>query len=230
LATADRISIWDDEGGATYLEFTVGMMTFFVILFGIIEFSFIFYQWNAATKAVQFGARLAAVSEPVASTLKTMTGVGGSVKPGDPMPTFDFECTATTSDGSAGTCTNSSAYSASAMQSIVFGRLNDGSGTSRTTCFSAPVSNPLLNGMCNYFSSISSAQLVKVRYQYTGLGYAGRPGGPNHTGGPVPTITVSVTGISYSFIFLNGLMGFGTATVPALYTTVTGEDLNATGS
>ena len=117
MATAERISFWDDEGGATYLEFTVGMMTFFVILFGIIEFSYIFYQWNAATKAVQFGARLAAVSEPVATDLKTMTGLNGINKPGDDMPPFDFECTGTTGDGSAGTCTNSGTYSASAMQS-----------------------------------------------------------------------------------------------------------------
>jgi Flp pilus assembly protein TadG len=229
LATAERTSFWDDEGGATVLEFTVGMMTFFVILFGIIEFSYIFYQWNAATKAVQFGARLAAVSEPVASDLTTMTGLNGSNKPGDDMPPFDFECTATAADGSAGTCTNSGAYSASAMQSIVFGR--DSSGNPNVgTCSTATVSNPLQNGMCNYFSGITSAQMVKVRYQFTDLGYVGRPGGPGHTGGPVPTITVSVTGISYSFIFLNGLMGFGNAPVPALATTVTGEDLNAAGS
>jgi len=222
LATAEHISFWDDEGGASLLEFTVGMMTFFVILFGVIEFSYIFYQWNAATKAVQFGARLAAVSNPVSSDLAAMTGVGGSVKPGDAMPYFDRVCTATTASGSAGTCTDGT-YSAPAMQAIVFGRLNDSTGTARTTCSTAAVSNPLQNGMCNYFSSIT-AQNVVIRYQNTNLGYAGRPGGP------VPTITVSVTGISYSFTFLNGLMGFTTATVPGLATTVTGEDLNAAGS
>ena len=71
----ERKSFWDDESGASFLELTVGMMTFFVILFGIIEFTYVFHQWNAATKAVQFGARLAAVSDPVSSGLKTMTGV-----------------------------------------------------------------------------------------------------------------------------------------------------------
>ena len=223
MATAERISFWDDEGGASVLEFTVGMMTFFVILFGIIEFSYIFYQWNAATKAVQFGARLAAVSEPVASDLKTMTGVGGGVLPGGQMPTFDITC-----DGSTASCTGGNgSYSADAMRVIVYGRQSD--GTANTQCGTAAVTNPLQNGMCNYFSSINPQNVV-IRYQYTGLGYAGRPGGPGHTGGPVPTITVSVTGISYSFVFLNGLMGFGNAWVPALATTVTGEDLNAAGS
>jgi hypothetical protein len=223
LATAERISFWDDEGGATYLEFTIGMMTFFVILFGVIEFSYIFYQWNAATKAVQFGARLAAVSEPVASDLKTMTGVGGSVKPGDDMPPFDITC-----DGAAASCTGGDgSYSDDAMRVIVYGRQSD--GRTNTQCGTALASNSLQNGMCNYFSGIAPQNVV-IRYQYTGLGYAGRPGGPGHTGGPVPTITVSVTGISYSFTFLNSLMGFTTATVPGLATTVTGEDLNAAGS
>jgi hypothetical protein len=113
------------------------------------------------------------------------------------------------------------------MRVIVYGR--DSAGTANTECGTVAVSNPLQNGMCNYFSSIAPQNVI-IRYQYTGLGYAGRPGGPGHTGGPVPTITVSVTGISYSFTFLNGLMGFSTATVPGLATTVTGEDLNAAGS
>jgi Flp pilus assembly protein TadG len=215
LASAERISFWDDEGGATYLEFTVGMMTFFVILFGIIEFSYIFYQWNAATKAVQFGARLAAVSNPVDSSLSTLTGLEGGALPGAAMTTFDRTCS-----GSTASCTGGT-YNDANMRAIVYGR--DSAGTANTQCGTAGVPNPLQNGMCNYFSSIAP-QNVEIRYQYTGLGYAGRPGGP------VPTITVSVTGISYSFIFLNGLMGFGNAPVPALATTVTGEDLNAVGS
>jgi hypothetical protein len=83
--------------------------------------------------------------------------------------------------------------------------------------------------MCNYFPNIR-AQNVVLRYQHTGLGYAGRPPGPGHTGAPVPTITVSLTGLSYNFVFLSSLMGFVGAPVPALATTVTGEDLNAAGS
>jgi hypothetical protein len=202
------------------LEFTVGMMTFFVILFGIIEFSYIFYQWNAATKAVQFGARLAAVSDPVASDLTVDDfGLGGGVDPGDPMPYFVRTCTATSANGSSGTCSGGGTYDPAAMRAIVFGR--DADGSSRTVC-AALSGNPLRNGMCNYFPDINSAQRVQIKYEYTGLGYAGRPGGP------VPTITVSLTGISYSFVFLNSLMGFGSAQVPALSTTVTGEDLRQT--
>ena len=42
------------------------------------------------------------------------------------------------------------------------------------------------------------------------------------------TITVSLTGISYNFVFLNSLMGFSSDPVPALSTTETGEDLRQT--
>lgn len=226
MASVERMSFWDDESGATYLEFTVGMMTFFVILFGVIEFTYIFYQWNSATKATQFGARLAAVSEPVATDLTTMTGLTGSAVPGDDMPPFDITCS-----GATATCTGGDgSYSADALRVIVYGR--DADTTIRTACRTAAdtaPSSPLQSGMCEYFSSVTP-QNVEIRYQYTGLGYAGRPGGPGHTGGPVPTITVSLTGLSYNFIFLNSLMGFTSAQVPGMATTVTGEDLNATGS
>lgn len=218
MACARPISFRHDESGASYLEFTIGMTTFFLILFGVIEFTYVFYQWNAATKAVQFGARLAAVSDPVSTGFTAMTGVGGSVKPGDPMPAFDITC-----NGSTGACTGtgSGAYIATAMQVIVYGR--DAAGTANTQCATTGVSNPLRNGMCTYFNKIT-AQNVIVRYRNTDLGYAGRPGGP------VPTITVSLTGLKYDFLFLKGLMGFGSAWVPPLDTTVTGEDLNASGS
>jgi hypothetical protein len=59
LATDERRSFWDDLSGLSFGEFVVGVTTF---LRGIIEFTHIFYQWNAASKAVPFGARLAVVS------------------------------------------------------------------------------------------------------------------------------------------------------------------------
>ena len=68
-----------DERGSVYLEFTVTVTVFLLVLFGIVEFSYLFYQWNTATKATQFGARLAAVSNPVAGRLTTLTGLSNSV-------------------------------------------------------------------------------------------------------------------------------------------------------
>ena len=218
-------SYWNDESGAVMVEVTVTIFTFLVILFGIVEFSYAFYQWNAATKAMQFGARLAAVSNPVSSDLSSWSGLGlsgscSSLVPGDPIPDacgYDRVCTSSSTTGATGTCTNSGTYSANAMRVVVYGRAAD--GTSNTACdFTAGLQQNRL-GMCNIFTRLNgSADRVQIRYQYTRLGYAGRPGGP------VPTVTVSLTGMPFQFVLLNFM--FGTITMPGFATTVTGEDLN----
>ena len=217
--SADRKSFWRDESGSSMIEFTVAMTGFFLILFGIIEFSYVFYQWNAATKAVQYGARLAAVSNPVANDLMAMTGMEGGALPGDVVNVtpYDRVCTSNSATAATGSCSGNNSYDAAAMRRIVFGL------TSRTACGTPSSGRDI--GMCNIFSGITP-QRVLVRYQFTGMGYAGRPGGP------VPTITVSTIGLTYSYIFLSGLMGLTTVTMPPLATTVTGEDLkvSATGS
>jgi len=201
-STVFASTFWRDERGSVFLELTVTAGVFFVVLFGIVEFSYMYYQWNAATKAVQLGARLAAISNPISSDLTTLTGLSGSVFPGDAMPAFDRVCS-----GATATCT-SGTYSAAAMNALVYGR---GGGTSCSDTGSNM-------GMCDVFNRIRPQNVI-VRYQYTGLGYAGRPGGP------VPTISVSLTNIPFNFLFLNGLLGLAPITIPGLRTTITGEDL-----
>ena len=217
-----RPNLWKDENGAAMLEFTAAAFTFFIILFGTIDFAQVFFKWNLATKATQLGARLAAVSDPVAGVLPGLTGVGGAVLPGDPMPAFDYSCTTTSATGTTGTCTNTGNYNAAAMQTIFYGR-----GNVTQTC----INTGLNIGMCNILDGMNdqngnalTPKNVTVRYQYTGLGYAGRPGGP------VPTITVSLTGVAHNFTLVGGLAGIASVTLPGFATTVTGEDLALAGS
>jgi hypothetical protein len=209
-----------DESGATFVEFTAVVFTFLIIVLGFVDFSYAYYQWNSATKAVQYGARLAAVSDPVVEDLRELDGLSEDVIPGDPMPDFGFECTASATNGSAGTCTNEATYSADAMQILVFGRMSDGSA--RTTCDAAQTDVKLF-GMCNIFSRIDASKVI-VNYEYTGLGYAGRPGGP------VPTITVRLRNLTFQYVFLGDLLGLSNITLPSFATTVTGEDLNVAGT
>lgn len=84
--------------------------------------------------------------------------------------------------------------------------------------------------MCDIYDRIGPENVI-IRYQYTGLGYAGRPAStPSRLGGAVPTITVSITGLTFNFVFLNGLLALGPVPIPGLNTTITGEDLNVNGS
>lgn len=192
-------SLRQDENGTAILEFTATFLVFITLLFGVIEFSYAFYQWNAATKALQRGARYAAVSDPVMKELPDINGMNDkTVNPGDPLKgSYDIVCT-----GSNSTCTctgtecpTSKTYVKAAMDKI-------------TASMSA------------IYPQIASKN-VTVRYQYTKLGYAGRPGGP------VPTITVSVSGLTFNFILMSAFLSNDTIPMPSFDTTVTGEDLKA---
>src|SRR5689334_23844219 len=96
------IRILDDERGAVLVEVTVMMTIMFVFILGSIEFLFVFYQWNAAAKAVQVGLRIASTSNPVSAGLNALSNsvLGTLAQPGDPMPNFSVTC-----DGASASCT-----------------------------------------------------------------------------------------------------------------------------
>lgn len=77
--------------------------------------------------------------------------------------------------------------------------------------------------MCDIFPRIDLANVV-IEYVDSGLGYAGRPGGP------VPTIQVRIQNIPFEFFFLGDLLGFGQINIPPMTSTITGEDLCSFGA
>ena len=111
-----------DQTGGVLVEATVMLVIIFIFVLGSVDFLMAMYQWNAAAKAVQIGARIAAVSDPVASDLNAITGLESGAIPGTfPPPAF----TTRTCSGSTGTCSGGSPYSATAMNRIVRGRNMD---------------------------------------------------------------------------------------------------------
>jgi len=150
-----------DARGATSVEFGLVSGVLFAILFGITDFGYAFWQWSSAAKALQLGVRLAAVSDPVSSDLKTYTGLSSTVLDGDPMPYYQRVCNGTSRSCSGGT------FDQTALNTIVYGRGN-------ASCPSAPQA---FAPMCQIFTRIKPENVV-IEYVHTGLGYAGRPGGP----------------------------------------------------
>lgn len=67
------------------------------------------------------------------------------------------------------------------------------------------------------------AQNVIVEYVDVGLGFAGR-------GSPVPQIRVRLTGLTFGYVVLNGLLGFAPINMPDFRATLTGEDLSSAGA
>lgn len=197
-----------DESGATIIEMSIVITLLLTLLLGFVDFGYAFYQWNAATKAVQVGARLASISSPVAQSTILSTAattdlslVGVEMAPGS----YAFSCTSTACTG-----TGTPGFSQSAFNLIYFGDDGVCQGTS----------NPGRAGMCDMFPGLRQSE-VRIEYVATGLGFWTRPGGA------VPTIRVSIVNHPFQFFFLGGLLGFANITMPDMLSTVTGEDLNS---
>ena len=186
------------------VETTIVMPLLLTLLLGFVDFGYAFYQWNAANKAVQMGARLAQISTPVASGLaleaKTpsdATLVGTAV----PANTYNYICTANTAGVVSCVCgTGSTCQSLTASQASFDFIYTGNSGRA---------------GMQKFLPNLKKSE-VRIQYQASGLGYWTRPNGP------VPTITVSIVGHPFQFFFLGGLLGFGNITMPSMLSTATG--------
>lgn len=203
-----------DEFGGPLVEATVLIPILFVFTLGSVDFLYAFYQWTAASKAMEVGARLAVVSDPVASGLNQIPTqvLSATVLLGDPMPDFEVTCASGGCSCTRGSCPGMGSYDTTAMSTLVFGRGGSSSCTDATNYYWA--------GMCDIFPRLTAAN-VRVVYSQTGLGFAGR------RSGPVPTVTVSLQNLNFQFFFLNGLRGFANMAMPSFATTMTGEALSA---
>jgi Flp pilus assembly pilin Flp len=212
-----------DENGHVLVEVTLIAVLIIFLVLGSVDFLFAFYRWNAAGKAVQVGARIAAVSDPVATGLNDLSvDVGGNLR--DPMPSFTVTC-----PGNASTCTctgectgtgNSPVLDQNALNKIVYGR---GSNPGNPQCGTG--GGIYFAGMCSMYPGLTPANVVIV-YTHTqpGLGYIGRIT-------PVPTVQVSLQdsgpdAVNFRFYFLpfGPIQVRPSSTIP---TTVTGEVLSS---
>ena len=123
----DCVRFVRDESGGVLVETTLMLTIILLVVIGGIDFLLAFYQWNAATKAVEIGARIAAVSDPVAIGLNRLSAavMSPTLNPEDQMPYFSVTCDgANATCTCTGACTGVSGYSSPAMNNIVFGRGN----------------------------------------------------------------------------------------------------------
>ncbi|PSJ57642.1 TadE/TadG family type IV pilus assembly protein [Pseudaminobacter soli (ex Li et al. 2025)] len=203
------------QDGATMVEAAIVMTLLLVLTLGFVDFGNALYQWNSANKAVQVGARLASISDPVAKGLATAAPTD---TPGAPVRAgaYSFECGYV---AGALSCT-SGAADANGFSRIFRG---DTAVTNNDAC-PAPTGSQR-PGMCHFYPFLKRENVV-VRYEATGLGFQGR-GNVQGVTVPVPTITVSLRNVTFHFFFLQGLMNFANITMSSMSSTVTGEDLKS---
>lgn len=203
MRTPLRPSFRRSEEGATLVE---GLIVFPIILLTFatfVEFGVAMVQWNQTVKALQFGARTLAVSDPLVNMAPFQPATGALE--GGPVP-FDPANPLTVSCG-AGT----TACIVTGMNRLITG--SDGQCN--------PSAQGTRLGMCDINQRLN-AQNIRVTYYRSGLGYVGRPDGP------VVSITVETRGLTFEFFFLGRLLGLNQINIPAHPVTITSEDLSST--
>lgn len=194
------VSFWQDQYGVTLTEGLITLPLVLLVFAAFVEFGYAMSQWNQTVKALQFGARLAAVSDPLTSDFADVFPSDAD----DPLDNGD----ATPNDATiSSTCGPNLANCSEALSRIVMG--SDG------VCGVAGDPNP---GICDLNWRIQPANLV-VTYQRSGLGYWGRPNGP------VLTMRLEVRDVTFDLPLLGALLGLDQIEVPAHPVTLTTEDL-----
>lgn len=148
MSNAPPFAARQRQAGISTVEFAFTSLLFFMLLFGIIDFARIAWEFNSAAKATQLGARLASVNRMVATGLRTYDGLAAAHGNGRAVPAgsvAEVRCDNTGCTGAGG-----------AIDNQVF-----------TT---------IVNRMSNIYGRIGPANVVVI-YRHAGLGIAGNPVG-----------------------------------------------------
>jgi Flp pilus assembly protein TadG len=217
-----------DQIGSVLVEATIAFPLLLIITLGTIDFTYMLYEWDLASKAAYRGARMAVVTDPVATGITSLTWNGNVMGDSclDPAtgstngncPTVTTVCTP--SSASTGTCTDGSTFDATAFKAI----------------FDPASTDITYPGMQQIFPRLQP-QNVQISYQTSGLGFVGRPNG-------LPMeVTVSIRCMTHQFYFIGALMGWlfsspsgcdpapaAGLSIPAFASTLPSEGMGSDGS
>lgn len=200
------ISLPGNRAGGAGAEFVLVLPVLLIAILGTIDVGRYIWSVNAAEKATQIGTRWAVATDLVASGLASYSfATSGGIPQGTPVPAGSFPGVVCTGTSSTATC---SCRSGSA---------------SYCTGASATAFRDLVDRMRMIDSRINYAD-VTVAYDWSGLGFAGDPNGPDVA--PLTTVTVS----NLQFTPITTLLFGGNINLPVLSYTLTMEDGSGTDS
>lgn len=192
------------DSGVTLVEGLIVFPTMLLAIITFINFGFGVFQWQQTGRATAIGARLAAVSNPVASNFADLTSdYDQFASVGTPVPSAVKRVTCAGAARTDGPAETLSICTGTRFDRIFFG--SDGACT-------ADVGNSV-PGMCDMARTLKKENVV-VSYTRDGLGYIGRDAGP------VVYVTVQLRNMTFQSMF-------GQTDIPIRPNPVTfvGEDL-----
>ena len=161
-----------NETGASAAEFALVLPIFLLLLLGTMDVGFYAWNINQSEKATQMGTRWAVATDMVPSGLATYSfATSGGIPQGTVVPQSSFGGIRCTSGGC--TC---KAQCASGL----------------TPGFNAASFASITQRMQQYKDDIEAGDIT-IDYDWSGLGYAGDPNGPD----VAPFVTIQVTGLEF---------------------------------
>jgi hypothetical protein len=198
-----------DRSGVGAAEFALLLPLFLLFLFGIIDAGRYAWAFNQAEKATQIGTRWAVVTDPIPGDMASHSFVSSTVPQGSVVPQTAFagvQCKtsgeSTTPDcacESGGTC----GFDATQVDTVAW--------------------TALIGRMQDIYANVAPGNVV-VDYDWSGLGYAGDPNGPDVS----PLVTVSLREMEFQPTFL-GTLGVELP-IPSASYTLTMEDARGSDS
>ena len=167
-----------NQTAASAAEFALVLPLLLLFIFGIIDVGRLMWEWNRAEKATQMGVRFAAVTDIVPSGLAgyDFTTSPANVLQGNPVSPALFPGVRCTGTATTATCTCKGTCGFPL--------------TSNATAF-----NNIVTRMRRMEGRITPANVV-IDYDYSGLGFAGNPYGPD----VAPIITVRIRDMEFESI------------------------------
>jgi hypothetical protein len=199
-------SLLRSTAGGTAAEFGLLSPLLLTLMIGTVDIGRFLWTMNTAQKATQMGARWAVVTDVVPSGLATYDfAVTGGIPQGDPIPASSFTsatCTSTTGGTVSCTCVPSTCPGGSGVNTAAFNRV--------------------LFQMQQYDPDIT-ANKIRIKYEYSGLGYAGDPNGIQVQ----PLVTIQLTGMTFAPILFR-FFSSGSISLPDFKSSLTLEDGSGT--
>lgn len=196
-----------DQCGASAAEFALILPLFLLFLLGIIDAGRFAWEFNQAEKATQIGARWAVVTNPIPQNMAGYSFVSSTVSQGSIVPQAAFagvRCEGTSANATCACKTgNACGFNAAAVDNAAWSNL--------------------IGRMRGIYPNIVSSNVV-VEYDWSGLGYAGDPNGPDIS----PLVTVSLRQVEFRPITL--ILFGGSLPIPSASYSLTMEDAKGTSS